>query len=173
MIVQQLGLTKRNILCKIEPNSLPKESRYLKIPRNKLVFSGFSCPFGFYPLKFCSKENLRDRKAKFYLFGVFDPNQVSKGILRNFPLLLLKMTLFLNLFVTISFLKELSATSWKFLLPVLKAIFLNSHISIDVSWKFLEYFNKILLSIRYFYLTFIKILKILKFYLLSYFYQDT
>ena len=34
--------------------------------------------FGFYPLKFCSKGNLRDRQAKFSLFGVFDPNQVLK-----------------------------------------------------------------------------------------------
>ena len=77
MIVQQLGLTKLNILRNIEPNSLPKESRYLKISRNKLIFSGFSRHFGFYPLKFW-KGNLRDRQAKFSLFGIFDPNQVSK-----------------------------------------------------------------------------------------------
>ena len=47
MMVQQLELTKLNILGKIEPNFLPKESRYLKIPRYKLIFSGFSCHFGF------------------------------------------------------------------------------------------------------------------------------
>ena len=77
MIVQQLGLTKINILCEIEPNSLPRESRYLKIPRNKLIFSGFSRHFLFYPLKFCSKGRLGNRQAKFSLFGVFDPSQVS------------------------------------------------------------------------------------------------
>ena len=65
-------------MCKIEPNSLPKESRYLKIPRNKLIFSGFNCHFGFYPLKFCSRGNLRDRYSKFFLFGIFDLNQVAK-----------------------------------------------------------------------------------------------
>ena len=78
MIMQQLGLTKLNILCKIEHNSLLKESRYFKISRNKLIFSGFSCHFGFYPLKFCSKRKLRDNPAKFSLFRVFDSNQVSK-----------------------------------------------------------------------------------------------
>ena len=76
--MQQLGLTKLNILCKIEHNSLLKESRYFKISRNKLIFSGFSCHFGFYPLKFCSKRKLRDNPAKFSLFRVFDSNQVSK-----------------------------------------------------------------------------------------------
>ena len=100
MIVQQLGLTKLNILCKIEPNFLSKESRYLKIPGNKLVFSGFSHHFGFYPLTFCSKGSLRGSQAKFSLFGVFDSNQVSKlgpqklsRILRNFPLLYHKLRL--------------------------------------------------------------------------------
>ena len=78
MIMQQLGLTKLNILCKIEHNSLLKESRYFKISRNKLIFSGFSCHFGFYPLKFCSKRKLRDHSAKFSLYGVFDSSQVSK-----------------------------------------------------------------------------------------------
>ena len=73
-----MWLTKLNILCKIEPNSLSKESRYLKIPKNKLIFTGFSRHFEFYPLKFCSKGNLKDHQAKFSLFGVFDPNQVSK-----------------------------------------------------------------------------------------------
>ena len=62
-----MWLTKLNILCKIEPNSLSKESRYLKIPRNKLIFSGFSRHFEFYPLKFCSKGNLKDHQAKFSL----------------------------------------------------------------------------------------------------------
>ena len=76
--MQQLELTKLNILCEIEPNYIPKEYRYLKIPRNKLIFSGFSRHFGFYSLKFCSKGNLRDHQASFPLFSVFDPNQVSK-----------------------------------------------------------------------------------------------
>ena len=78
MIVQQLRLSKLNILRKVEPVSLPKESRYLKIQRNKLIFSSLNRHFDFYPLKFSSKGNLRDHKAKFSIFGAFDPNQVSK-----------------------------------------------------------------------------------------------
>ena len=78
MTMQQLGLTKLNILCQIKPNSLPKESRFSKILRNKMIFSGFSCDFGFYPLTFCSNGNLRDHQAKLSLLGVFDPNHVSK-----------------------------------------------------------------------------------------------
>ena len=95
MIMQQLGLTKLNILCKIEHNSLLKVSRYFKISRNKLIFSGFSCHFGFYPLKFCSKRKLRNNPAKFSLFHVFDSNQSQNvvprkwsQILINFPLLI-------------------------------------------------------------------------------------
>ena len=91
--VRQLMHTKLNILCKVERNSLPKESRYSKIPRNKLIFSGLNWDFGLYPLKFCSKGNLRDREAKFFLFGVFDPDQNLvprkwSQNLRNFPLLI-------------------------------------------------------------------------------------
>ena len=78
IVVQQLGLTKLNILCKIEPNFLSKESRYLKIPRTKLIFQGFRHHFKFYLLTFCSEGISRDHQAKFSLFGVFDPNQVSK-----------------------------------------------------------------------------------------------
>ena len=62
--VQQLMHTKLNILCKVERNSLPKEFSYSKIPRNKLIFSGFSCHFEFYSLEFCSERNFRDRQAK-------------------------------------------------------------------------------------------------------------
>ena len=73
-----MELIKRKTFNKMEPNSLPKKSKYLKIPRNKLIFSGFSRHFGFYSLKSCSKRILRDRQAKLSLFGVFVPNQVSK-----------------------------------------------------------------------------------------------
>ena len=93
MIVQQLGLTKRNILCKIELNSFPEESRYLKIPRNKPIFSGFSCHFGFYLLNFCSKENLMDSETNFtYLVSLTQIKsqnfpRKSTQILRHFPVL--------------------------------------------------------------------------------------
>ena len=97
MIVQELGVTKLNILSKIEPNSLSEESGYLKTSGNKLLFSGFSRHFGFYPVKFfLPREILGTTKLFFYLMSltqIRSQNLVPRkwsGTLRNFPLICLK-----------------------------------------------------------------------------------
>ena len=63
MLLQQLSPAKLNILCKIYSDSPTKKSWFLKIRRNKLIFTGFNHYFGFYSLKFCSKGCVRDHQA--------------------------------------------------------------------------------------------------------------
>ena len=99
MIEQQLGIIK----LKIEPNYLPKESRYLKIPRNKSWFSAVI--FDFNRWNFVSREMWGAAKLKlFYLVSLTQirsqylvPRKLSR-ILRNFPLLkLLSLCTFFKL----------------------------------------------------------------------------
>ena len=65
MIMQQLGLTKLIILCQIKPNSLPKECRYSKILRNKLILVALAAILDFTPWNFVPMEIWGTAKLNF------------------------------------------------------------------------------------------------------------
>ena len=94
MIVQQLGLTKLNILCKIEPNSLPKEFRYLKYQYISWFLVVLAVILDFTVWNFVPREIWETVKLSFsYLVSLTEirsQNLVPKKwsrILRNFLLL--------------------------------------------------------------------------------------
>ena len=65
MIMQHLGLAKLIILCQINPNSLPKEYRYSKILRNRLILVALAAILDFTPWNFVPMEIWGTTKLSF------------------------------------------------------------------------------------------------------------